>query len=104
MEDNALAHHSDFTTFERTKEGIPKVDWPPNSPDFNPIEHLWELMKSRIQTRRGKERVTCTGEMKIILQEEWDRITIEEVNQQICRLPKIMAKCIEKNGGNKFHG
>ena len=74
MEDNAQAHDSDLTNFERMKEGIPKVDWPPNSPDFNPIEHLWELIKSRIQTRRGRERVTNLGQMKVMLKAEWDRI------------------------------
>ena len=25
----------------------------PNSPDFNPIETVWYISKSRIQTRRG---------------------------------------------------
>jgi len=37
MEDNAPAHDSDFRNFERRNEGIAKVDWPPNSADFNPI-------------------------------------------------------------------
>jgi len=103
MEDNAPAHDSDFTNFERMKEAIAKVDWPPNSPDFNPIEHLWELMKSRIQTRRGRERVTNLGQMKVMLKAEWERITVEEINKEIAKLPIIMLKCIEKHGGNKFH-
>ena len=50
MEDNAPSHSSHYTTREREKEGIQKVDWPPNSRDLNPIEHIWALMKSRIQT------------------------------------------------------
>ncbi|RPA89314.1 hypothetical protein L873DRAFT_1722422 [Choiromyces venosus 120613-1] len=103
MEDNAPAHDSDFTNFERIKEGISKVNWPPNSPDFNPIEHLWELMKSGIQTRRGQERVTNLGQMKVMLKAEWDRITVGEINIEIAKLPGIMRKCIEKHGGNKFH-
>jgi len=81
------------------------VDWPPNSPDFNPIEHMWELMKSRIQTRRGHERATSVSDhMKEILQQEWDQITVQEVNKELSKLPKVMAKCIEQHGGNKFHG
>ena len=104
MEDNAPAHDSDFTNYERTKEGINKVDWPPNSPDLNPIEHLWNIMKSRIQTRRGVERVPTTGEMKLILKQEWERITIEEINREVSKLPSILAQCISQKGGNKFHG
>jgi len=104
MEDNAPAHYSDFTTLERVKAGIPKVDWPPNSPDFNPIEHIWQLMKSRIQTHQGYERVTSITEMKETLQREWERITVQEVNKEISKLPRVKAKCIEQQGGNKFHG
>ncbi|KAA8913099.1 hypothetical protein FN846DRAFT_886784 [Sphaerosporella brunnea] len=43
------------------------------------------------------------GRMKEVLQEEWDRITIEEINREISRLPKVMARCIADNGGNNFH-
>ncbi|RPA98886.1 hypothetical protein L873DRAFT_1686154, partial [Choiromyces venosus 120613-1] len=103
MEDNAPSHSSHYTTREREKEGILKVDWPPNSPDFNPIEHIWTLMKSRIQRRRGAERITTQTEMKSVLNEEWARITIEEIDKEIAKLPIIMSRCIAVNGSNNFH-
>ena len=37
MEDNATSHHCWYTDAEREKEGIRKMQWPPNSPDFNPV-------------------------------------------------------------------
>ncbi|RPA93462.1 hypothetical protein L873DRAFT_1830783 [Choiromyces venosus 120613-1] len=104
MEDNTPVHDSDFTNYERQKEGINKVDWPPNSPHLNPIEHLWNIMKSRIQTQRGVERVTSAWEMKLVLKQEWEKITIEEINREVSKLPNILAQCISQKGGNKFHG
>jgi transposase len=103
MEDGAASHGSEYTTQERVREGVRKMDWPPNSPDFNPIERIWTLMKSRIQTRRGSERITTVTAMKRVLQEEWDKITIEEINREIAKLPTIIKRCIEVNGGNKYH-
>jgi transposase len=103
MEAGAAAHGSGYTTQERVREGVRKMDWPPNSPDFNPIERIWTLMKRRIQTRRGAERITTVNEMKKVLQEEWDKITIEEINTEIAKLPTIMKRCIAVNGGNKYH-
>ena len=103
MEDNAACHDSDWTNQERRAEGISKVDWPPNSPDFNPIEKVWTLMKRRIQRRRGLERITTIGEMKCVLKEEWEKITIDEINAQISLLPKTMMSCIRQAGGNRFH-
>ena len=40
--------------------------------------------------------------MKRVLK-EWERITIEEINAEIAKLPEIMQRCIKQNGGNKFH-
>jgi transposase len=103
MEDGAAAHGSGYTTQERVREGVRQMDWPPNSPDFNPIERIWTLMKRRIQTLRGSEQITTVNQMKKVLQEAWDKITIDEINTEIDKLPTIMQRCIAVNGGNKYH-
>ena len=103
MEDNAPCHNAYYTTREREKEKVEKVDWPPNSPDFNPIEHIWTLLKRRILRRRGTERITSVGAMKAVLEEEWDRITIAEINLEILKLLDIMKRCLAVKGGNNYH-
>jgi len=102
MEDNVPSHNSDFTNREQAKENIPKVAWPANSPDFNPIEHLWCLMKSRILRWRGEEEITTPTKMKAVLQKEWGKITVDEINNEISKLPLIMGQCMLQDGGNKF--
>ena len=60
-------------------------------------------MKRRIQLRRGSERITTMGGMKRVLQEQWDKIIIEEINREVGKLPTIMQRCIDVNGNNKYH-
>ncbi|RPA95906.1 hypothetical protein L873DRAFT_1696342, partial [Choiromyces venosus 120613-1] len=50
----------------------------------------------------GSEKICTTTPMAMVLQEEWDKITIDEINREIGKLPRIMQQCIEQNGGNKF--
>ena len=102
MEDNAPSHHSDFTNTAHEKEGIGKVNWPANSRDFNLIERIWRLMKSRILCRRGEERLTTPAQMKEVLVEEWAKISLEEINNKISKLPLTMGRCMLQDGGNKF--
>ena len=60
-------------------------------------------MKRRIQQRRGSERVTTVPEMKGVLHEEWDRITIEEINKEIAQLPTTNSGCLAAKGGNNYY-
>jgi len=41
--------------------------------------------------------------MKLVLQEEWDRITIEDINKEEAKLPSIIDKCINVDGENIYH-
>jgi len=66
-------------------------------PSFHDIPHLSVGLKSR-QIRRGSERATTTARMRVVLQEEWDRIAIQEINALFQRLPTVIQRCIAVDG------
>ena len=92
-----------YSSLRLTALGIPKFEWVSNSPDFNPIERIWTILKRRIQRRRASERVTTVSEMKAVLVEEWEKITVGEINREIDKLPTIIMHCLSVNGGNSYH-
>jgi len=103
MQDGASLYTASYTSHERETQGVPKLDWVSNSPDFNPIDPIWTLLKRRKQWRRASERVTTVTDMKLVLHEEWENITVEEINCEIDKLPTIVTHCLAINGGNNFH-
>ena len=58
-----------------TQNRIDIIDWPSNSPDLNPIENTWYIMKNNVEKRMPKN----VGFMV----EEWDKIPQEVVNNVI---------------------
>lgn len=54
---------------------------PAQSPDMNPIEHVWYLLKIAINKRPQRPR--NVEELKKALLEEWDKIDIETINSLI---------------------
>jgi hypothetical protein len=48
MQDNAPIHTANVTKRFFEDHGVWVLDWPPFSPDINPIEHLWYALKKQL--------------------------------------------------------
>jgi hypothetical protein len=51
---------------------VEEFDWPVQSPDLNPIEHLWEELEHRLQARPN--RPTSVPNLTNALVAEWKQV------------------------------
>ena len=55
QQDNDLKHTSKLTKEFFNLKNIKKLDWPSQSPDLNPIEHIWAHIKMKLSEKPPKD-------------------------------------------------
>ncbi len=60
------------TTALLKKLRVKVMDWPSMSPDLNPIEHLWGILKQKVE----KSKVSNILQLCDIVMEDWKRTTV----------------------------
>jgi len=98
MEDGAPVHRSAASRIWREDKNLEKLDWPAQSPDLNPIENLWSLLKSNIQSRNP--RVNSVEQMREAVQKEWEKLSMVNWKHLIEIMPARMAAVIANKGGS----
>ena len=71
---------------------IDVIDWLTNSPDLNPIENIWYIMKNNVEKRMPKN----VDELKRFIVEEWDKIPQEVVKNIIMSMKRRCESVLEK--------
>ena len=70
-------------------------DWPPESPDLNPIEALWHDMKLAVE-KRGPRTAT---ELELFCRDFWQqKVTVQYCRRYITHMQKTMRKVLEVGG------
>jgi hypothetical protein len=79
-------------------------DWPPYSPDLNPIEHLWPLLKEKlyelysdIELWRGSE-AQVPERMEDALVHAWGQIRDQVAYNSVSSMPERIQACIRAKG------
>ena len=105
QQDGAPAHTSRLAQDwlgEHCPELISKDEWPPNSPDLNPLDyHVWGMMLQLYQ--RYQPKPTNTAELKVALQAIWDELPQEFINKAVLAFRRRLQACIRANGGHFEH-
>jgi len=74
MQDHAPGHSAKSTLKAFENAGVPLIFWPAFSPDLNPIETLWNLMKDWIQDNYIMEDLTSYKTLRKAVTEAWEAV------------------------------
>ena len=102
MQDNAPIHAAAALRDWFEYNGVNVQDWPPYSPDLNPIENLWAILKAKVFERHpylGPGKGAADLEQLIdAIKESWDVIEDEVLEELINSMPRRIAAIIDAEG------
>lgn len=94
QQDNDPKHTSKFTR-KWLSDNVPiLLEWPANSPDLNPIENLWSIIKRRVEKKNPRNINKLREEMLL----EWESLEVDLLKHLVMSMNFRILECIEKNG------
>jgi hypothetical protein len=95
QQDNDPKHSSKLVTRFLEEKKIEKLEWPSQSPDLNPIEHVWAKMKYDLRGKTFRNK----NELKAELKRMWENIDGEFLKKVISSIPKRIMEVVKAKGG-----
>ncbi|KAI8879833.1 hypothetical protein K501DRAFT_302913, partial [Backusella circina FSU 941] len=99
QEDGAPCHTGGYATWYKTKRcNLNSFDfWPAQSPDLNPIEHLWGYISYKLRSKRGQ--MSNAAQLEAFVSKTWSEIPPLLLENLVASMPARCRAVIEKNGG-----
>ena len=98
QQDNDPKHTSNRASKWFEDNNIEVLGWPAQSPDLNPIEHLWEHVKKEL--RKYPEPPKGVHELWDRVAKEWEAIKPEVCQNLIESMPRRIEAVIKAKGGH----
>jgi len=96
QQDGASCHTSKLTMSFFEENSIKLLDWASQSPDLNPIEHVWQHMKVQLLKNPPKSKT----DLKEKLLQIWEEIPLEFIQKLIMGMFKRSKAVYDSKGGH----
>lgn len=94
--DNDPKHTAKLTTQWLKEKKVNVLAWPSQSPDLNPIENLWNDLKTSVH-KRSPSNLT---ELEQFCKEEWSNIATSRCAKLVETYPNRLKAVIKAKGGS----
>ena len=94
VQDNAPCHKAKKAMKFLDENSVIVLDWPPNSPDLNPIENIWGIIKVKLSS----QLITDTSDLKTKIEKIWEEFDIDYLTPFIDSMPRRIQLCLEAKG------
>jgi len=94
LEDNDPKHTSQMSKTLKVKNGIHSLPWLSQSPDCNPIENVWALMK----LKKNRQPPTSINNFVARIKKEWKNLSIEFAEKLVDSMKNRVELLIERKG------
>lgn len=101
QDDNATPHRARLVNTFLQQTQVHHMDWPSNSPDLNPIEHLWDRLDRGI--RRNHPPPRDLQHLLGLLQAEWQAIPQRDIANLIQSMRHRCLECRATRGGHTHY-
>ena len=98
QQDNDPKHTSNMATKWFEDNDIQVLNWPAQSPDLNPIEHLWVHLKKKLKEYPKPPQGVHELWERVV--EEWNKIPPETCQKLIESMPRRVQAVIKAKGGH----
>ena len=94
--DNDPKHTSKTTSALLKRLRVKVMDWPSMSPDLNPVQHLWGIIKWKV----GVRNVSNIHQLCDVIMEEWKGILIATCETLVNSMPRRVKAVLDNDGGH----
>lgn len=96
QQDNDPKHTAKVSTKFFKDSKIKLLEWPPQSPDLNPIENLWNYLDDKVDKTNASNK---TNYFKA-LQHAWNQIDMDYIKKLIESMPRRLEAVLKAKGGH----
>ena len=87
------------------QNGVRTISWPANSPDLNPIEHVWHLLKRLTWRKWARQRnalnkTVTTEDSETTVKEAWVSTNPAYLRSLVESMPRKIEAVISAKGGH----
>jgi len=99
LEDRNPKHTGKLAKAWKAQHKVMVMEWPTQSPDCNPIENVWSVLKKKV----GKFKITTTKQLFNEIKREWCKLSTEYAENLAESCFKRCQEVIDNNGDWTSH-